>query len=75
MDLLLQISELKAKSITYMYNNYKIRKILSIQRKRESTLKTVERLKDKIYRWRQFTRTTMVNQRGPSTFEESGAIE
>jgi hypothetical protein len=52
MDLLLQIPELKAKSITYMYNNYKIRKILSIQRKRESTLKTVERLKEKIFRWR-----------------------
>ena len=52
MDLLIQLSELKAKSVTYVFNNYKIRKILSINRKRESTLKTVERLKEKILRWR-----------------------
>jgi len=70
----MQLSELKAKSITYVKNNYKIRKILSINRKRESTLKTVERLKEKITRWRQFTRTTLVNRRGPSLFEETGAI-
>jgi len=38
MDLLIQLSELKAKSITYVYNNYKIRKILSIQRNRETIL-------------------------------------
>lgn len=35
MDLLMELSELKAKSITYVINNYKIRKILNIQRKRE----------------------------------------
>jgi len=69
MDLLIQLSKLKAKSITFVYNNYKIRKILSIQRKRESILKTVEKLKDKIARWRQFTRTTLVNTRGPSGIE------
>ena len=70
----MQLSELKAKSMTYVFNNYKIRKILSVNRKRESTLKTVERLKEKITRWRQFTRTTLVNKRGPSMFEETGAI-
>ena len=69
MDLLIQISEMKAKSITYMINNFKIRKILSIQRKREQTLKTVEKLKDKLFRWRMFAKTTLVNTRGPSTFE------
>jgi len=52
MDLLIQLSKLKAKSITFVHNNYKIRKILNIQRKRESILKTVEKLKDKIARWR-----------------------
>lgn len=35
MDLLMELSELKAKSITYVINNYKIRKILNLQRKRE----------------------------------------
>lgn len=74
MDLLMELSELKAKSITYVINNYKIRKILNIQRKREQTLATVEKLKEKITRWRQFTRTTLNNERGPSTFIESGAI-
>ena len=69
MDLLIQLSKLKAKSITFVYNNYKIRKILNIQRKRESILKTVEKLKDKITRWRQFTRTTLVITRGPSGIE------
>lgn len=69
MDLLIQLSKLKAKSITFVYNNYKIRKILNIQRKRESILKTVEKLKDKITRWRQFTRTTLVDTRGPSGIE------
>lgn len=52
MDLLVQLSELKGKSITYVFNNYKIRKILSINRKKEATRKTVERLKEKIFRWR-----------------------
>lgn len=45
MDLLIQLADSKAKSITYVFNNYKIRKILNIQRKREQTLKTVEILK------------------------------
>lgn len=75
MDLLMQLAELKAKSITYVYNNYKIRKILSVQRKREAILKTVEQLKQKIFRWRQFTRTTMVNKKPPSLFLKSGALK
>lgn len=73
MDLLIQLAETKAKAITYVFNNYKIRKILSLQRKREAIVKTTERLKEKIHRWRQFTRTTMVNERPPSQFVESGA--
>lgn len=61
MDLLVKLAPLKAKSIAYKFNNLKIRKIISIQRKKESILKTVEQLKDKIKRWRQFTRTTLEN--------------
>lgn len=59
MDLLLKLKELKGKSITYVFNNNKIRKILSIQRKRESIMGTVKKIKEKIIRWRQFTRTTL----------------
>jgi len=66
LDLLIQMAKLKAKSVTYASNNQKIRKILSIQRKREVIMKTVDKLKDKIYRWRQFTRTTLTNKKGPS---------
>ena len=61
MDLMIQLAVMKAKSITYVFNNNKIRKILSIQRKRESIMGTVDKIKEKIIRWRQFTRTTLVN--------------
>jgi hypothetical protein len=59
MDLLIQLSELKAKSIAYVFNNTKIRKIIAIQRQKESTLATVEKIKGKLKRWRIFTRTTL----------------
>jgi len=61
MDLLVGLAPLKAKSTTYIFNNFKIRKIISIQRKKEAILATVEKLKEKLARWRAFTRTTMVN--------------
>lgn len=59
MDLLMQLSELKGKSITYIFNNHKIRKIVSNTRKRETIMKSVERMKTKLIRWRAFTRTTL----------------
>jgi len=61
MDLLCNLAPNKAKSITYCFNNNKIRKIISIQRKKEAILATVEKLKEKLTRWRAFTRTTLVN--------------
>jgi hypothetical protein len=63
MDLLMQLSELKAKSVTYVFNNYKIRKIVSIQKKRETIEATVEKLREKIIRWRKFTKTTLMDQK------------
>lgn len=65
-DLLVSLSELKAKSIAYTFNNLKIRKIISIQRKKETILATVDKLKEKIKRWREFTRTTLEVRRGRS---------
>ena len=59
MDLLIQIADLKAKSIAYCFNNTKIRKIIAIQRSKESTEATVEKIKQKLKRWRLFTRTTL----------------
>jgi len=61
MDLLIQLSEQKAKSIAYCFNNHKIRKIVSIQRQKETIFATVDKLKEKLRRWRLFTRTTLDN--------------
>ena len=59
MDLLVQLAELKAKSLAYVFNNVKIRKIISIQRRKETIIETVKKLKEKLKRWRAFTRTTL----------------
>lgn len=55
----MQLSELKGRSITFIFNNHKIRKIVSNTRKKETIMKSVERLKQKLNRWRAFTRTTL----------------
>ena len=59
MDLLLQLADVKAKSLAYVFNNVKIRKIISIQRRKETIRETVKKLKEKLKRWRAFTRTTL----------------
>lgn len=59
MDLIVQLADLKAKSIAFTFNNLKIRKIISIQRRKETILATVDKLKEKLKRWRLFTRTTL----------------
>jgi len=64
LDLLVQLSEIKAKSKTYIFNNLKIRKILSIQRRKDSIMSVVNVLRQKIIRWRTFTKTTLVNNSG-----------
>ena len=52
MDLLVKLSEIKAKSIAYVFNNYKIRKIYKIQHRKEIIMATCEKLKEKVKRWR-----------------------
>jgi len=59
MDLLVNLSTLKKLSFTYVYNNTKIQKILAHQQKRELIFNVVEKVKEKILRWRAFTRTTL----------------
>jgi hypothetical protein len=54
MDLLVKLSARKAQSITYVFNNQKIRKIISIQRKKETILAAVDKLKEKLKNWRTF---------------------
>jgi hypothetical protein len=63
MDLLMKLSEYKAKAVTYVRNNFKIRKIVANQTKKESILKTVDRVKQKLIRWRKFTRTTLMDEK------------
>jgi len=70
MDLLMQLAELKAKSIAFVYNNFKIRKIYSIQRKKEVILATVDKLKDKLVRWRHFTRTTLDTNKSATVLDD-----
>ena len=53
----MELSEVKAKSITYIYNNHKIRKIVQIQKKREQILETVDKFKKRLAQWRQFMKT------------------
>ena len=52
MDLLVQLSELKAKSMTYVFNNMKIRKITSVQKHKEKLVAIVENIKLKLSKWR-----------------------
>jgi hypothetical protein len=66
MDLLIKLAELKAKSIAYIFNNKKIIKIIMIQRRKEVILNTVSKLRDKIIRWRKFTKTTLDVNEGRS---------
>ena len=54
MDLIMNLAEYKQKSLTYVYNNIKIQKILKNQRKREIIIQTVQKVKEKLIRWRQF---------------------
>lgn len=55
MDLLMEIAPLKAKSIAYCFNNEKIRRIINIQRRKETINKTVEELAKRLIYWRKKT--------------------
>lgn len=57
----MSLADKKAKSLAYCFNNDKIRNIVSIQRRKETIMTTVEKLKDKLKRWRMFMRTTLVD--------------
>lgn len=59
MDLLMQLSDLKAQSLAYCFNNHKIRKIISFQRRKESIYSTVEKIKMKLIQWRRFSRNVL----------------
>jgi len=69
MDLLMQLSDLKAQSIAYCFNNEKIRKIISIQRRKESIYSTVDKIKTKLIKWRQFSRKTLDVDGSSNMFE------
>lgn len=56
MDLLVSLADNKSKAITYRENNYKIKKILSIQNRRMDLLSNVETIKEQLIRWRKMTK-------------------
>ena len=49
----------KAKSLAYVYNNVKIRQIISFQRRREVIVATVDKLRKKLVRWRLWSRNAL----------------
>ena len=59
MDKLLYLSDLKAQSMAYCFNNQKIRKIIQIQRHKETVSEVVEQLKQKLKNWRNLMRKTL----------------
>jgi len=59
MDLLVQLSLLKAKSMAYIYNNKKIQKIVVTQGRREQILANVKELKEKMTRWRKWSKNIL----------------
>lgn len=71
MDLMMKLSEIKAKAITYARNNLKIRKVVANQTKKESILRTVDKVKEKMIRWRKFTRTTLLDEKKREEMEKT----
>lgn len=59
LNLLLQLSVLKGKSVAYRFNNYKILKILEIQKKKELIVGNFEELKQKMKNWRIMKKQTL----------------
>lgn len=67
----MKLADVKAKTITYVRNNLKIRKIVANQTKKESIMRTVDKVKDKLVRWRKFTRTTLLDEKKKADMEET----
>jgi len=59
MNLLLQLSVLKGKSVAYRFNNFKILKVIGIQKKKELVLTNFEELKSRMKNWRVLKKQTI----------------
>jgi len=59
LNLLLQLSVLKGKSVAYRFNNFKLLDILEIQKKKELILGNFEELKSKMKNWRIMKKQTL----------------
>jgi hypothetical protein len=71
LNLLLQLSVLKGKSVAYRFNNFKIIKILEIQKNKELVQNNFEELKIRMKNWRVMKKQTLdigikalINQEG-----------
>ena len=54
LDRLVDLAEIKAKSLAYTFNNRKLRTLVWTQRRRERILYTVQKLREKLVNWRLF---------------------
>ena len=59
MDLLVQLSDIKAKSMAYIHNNHKIKKIIITKGRKEQILENVKLVKEKLQRWRAWTKDVL----------------
>jgi len=59
MDLLVQLSDIKAKSMAYIHNNHKIKKIIITKGRKEQILENVKLVKEKLQRWRAWTKNVL----------------
>ena len=58
----MKLSDDRAKIITWIFNNYKIKKIMSLQKKRETIMATVERVREKLINWGKFTASKLASE-------------
>jgi hypothetical protein len=61
LDGIMKLSDDRAKIITWIFNNHKIKKIMSLQKKRETIMATVERVREKLINWGKFTALKLDN--------------
>ena len=67
LDRLVDLAEIKAKSLAYTFNNRKLRTLVWTQRRRERILYTVQKLREKIVRWRLYLGRHEATQDDPAT--------
>ena len=59
LNMMLQLSVLKGKSIAYVFNNKKIMQIIQIKKKKQQVLDNFDEIRDKLKNWRKMKKTVI----------------